>query len=284
MKRAVSKFLIYLTTAFLIVLNISASASADELMVFSGAAFKKPLDELIQGYDKARVSANYGGVKTMITQLELGRQGDIFVVPSPDIMEQAVQKGLVKRDSVKSFIYAVPVIVVRKGNPKNIQGIEDLLRPDVRFAMANPEVVYIGQLAAEIFDRSLSPGKVRALRERVLTYAEDISKLQGYLLMDQVDAVLGFDFLKGWNPDKIDIVKLKPNEVIRIGNGQIGVTTFSKDPRGAEKFIRFILSDSGREIFKKYGYLTSIEAAYTFLGAARPIGGVPVVSKKWISR
>jgi hypothetical protein len=58
MKRMGSKLLIYLVMLSFIILNISASTNAEELMVFSGAAFKKPLDDLIQGYDKARVSAN----------------------------------------------------------------------------------------------------------------------------------------------------------------------------------------------------------------------------------
>ncbi|MGQ9499892.1 MAG: molybdate ABC transporter substrate-binding protein [Dissulfurimicrobium sp.] len=278
------RIVIYLMVASFMTLNFLGMARADELMVFSGGVFKKPLDELIQYYEKAKVIANYGNVKTMIAQLELGRQGDIFVVPSTDIMEQAVQKGLVKKESVKSFVYAVPVILVQKGNPKHIKGIEDLLRPDVRFAMANPEVVYVGQIAAEIFDKSLTPEQANTLRGKVLTYAEDISKLQSYLIMNQVDAILGFDFLKGWNPDKVDIVKLKSNEVIRIGNGQIGVTAFSKDPRAAEEFIRFILSDKGQDVFKKYGYLTSIEGAYAFVGAKRPVGGIPVVGKEWIKR
>jgi len=284
MKRMGSKLLIYLVMLSFIILNISASAGAEELMVFSGAAFKKPLDDLIQGYDKARVSANYGAVTAMLTQLSLGRQGDVFVVPSPDIMEKAVQKGIVKKEGVRNFIYAVPVIVVKKGNPKDIHGIEDLLRPDVRFAMANPETVYVGQLAAEIFDKNLPSDKLNALRGNVQTYAEDISKLLSYLLMNQVDAVLGFDFLKGWAPDKVDIVKLRPNEVIRIGNGQIGITAFSKNPQGAERFIGFILSDKGQEVFKRYGYLTSLKEAYAFLGAERPVGGAPVVSQEWSKR
>ncbi|UKL13665.1 molybdate ABC transporter substrate-binding protein [Dissulfurimicrobium hydrothermale] len=284
MKRISSKILIYLVMLPFIILNVLSIACAEELMVFSGAAFKKPLDDLIQSYDKAKVSANYGGVTAILTQLSLGRQGDVFVVPSPDVMEQAVQNGLVKKESVRSFVYAVPVMVVKKGNPKGIHSIEDLLRPDVRFAMANPEMVYIGRLAAEIFDRNLPPDKVDALRKKVQTYVDDISKLLSYLLMDQVDAVLGFDFLKGWAPNRVDIVKLKPNEVIRIGNGQIGVTTSSKDPQGAEKFIGFVLSGKGQEVFKKYGYLTSLKETYAFLGAKKPVGGVPQVGQEWISR
>lgn len=282
MKRLQLKFVSFFISLFALQTLLPAKVYAEELIVFCGAAFKKPLDEVIQHYDKEKVIANYGSVSTLLSQLTLGKQGDVLFVPSPDIMEQAVKKGLVKKESINNFLYLVPVIVVKKGNPKKIQGLEDLLRPDVRFAMANPETVYIGALAAEIFEKNLSPDKLNILRKKTQTYAEDISKLLSYLLMDQVDAILGFDFLKGWAPDKVDIVKLKPNQVIRIGHAGIGVVTYSKKPEKAEKFINFILSDKGQEVFKKYGYITSIKEAYDFIGETKPVGGVPTFSKDWL--
>ncbi len=260
---------------------LSAEVCAEELIVFCGGAFKKPLDEIIQQYDKAKVSANYGAIYTLFSQLTLAKHGDVFFVPSPDIMELGVKKGLVKKESMKNFLYLVPVIVVIKGNPKKIHGLKDLLRPDVRFAMANPETVYIGALAAEIFEKNLSPDELNILRKKIQTYAEDISKLFSYLLMDQVDAVLGFDFLKGWAPDKVDVVKLKPHEVIRIGHGAMGILTFSKHPKEAERFINFILSDKGQNVFKKYGYITSLKEAYAVLGEVKPVGGASIFSKDW---
>ncbi len=281
MKRWKFKIISFIVSLFALLTLLSAEVYAEELIVFCGAAYKKLLDEIIQQYDKAKMSANYGAVHTLLSQLSLGKQGDVFFVPSPDIMELAVKKGLVKKESVKSFLYLVPVIVVKKNNPKKIYSIKDLLRPDVRFAMANPETVYIGALAAEIFEKNLSPDELNILRKKIQTYAEDISKLFSYLLMGQVDAILGFDFLKGWAPDKVDVVKLKPHEVIRIGHGAIGILTFSKHPKEAERFINFILSDKGQNVFKKYGYITSLKEAYAFLGEVKPVGGATIFSKDW---
>ena len=281
MKRWGLKIMSFIVSLFALLTFLSAEVYAEELIVFCGAAFKKPLDEVIERYDKSKVRANYGAFHTLLSQLSLGKQGDVFFVPSPDIMELAVKKGLVKKESVKNFLYLVPVIVVKKGNPKKIHGLKDLLRPDVRFAMANPETVYIGSLAAEIFEKNLSPDELNILRKKIQTYAEDISKLFSYLLMDQVDAILGFNFLKGWAPDKVDVVKLKPHEVIRIGHGAIGIITFSKNPKEAERFINFMLSDKAQEVFKKYGYITSLKEAYAFLGEVKPVGGAPTFSKDW---
>jgi ABC-type molybdate transport system substrate-binding protein len=118
MKRRGVKIVSFLVSLFGLLTLLSAEVCAEELIVFCGGAFKKPLDEIIQQYDKAKVSANYGAFYTLLSQLSLGKHGDVFFVPSPDIMELGVKKGLVKKESVKNFLYLVPVIVVKKGNPK----------------------------------------------------------------------------------------------------------------------------------------------------------------------
>lgn len=269
------------------ILILCGNAFADELLLFCGAAFKKPIDEAISLYEKrsgTKIHASYGGVKTVMSQAMLIKQGDVLVVPSPDIMDTAVEKGVVHKGSIRGFSYAVPSIIVHKGNPKNIKRLNDLLRHDVRFAMANPENVYIGMLAAEIFERNLSRSEMDILKKKVLTYAEDISKLTTYLIMNQVDAVLGFDFLKGWNPDKTDMVKLKKEEIIRIGAGQAGVMTYSRDTEKAKKFIEFLLSVDGQNIFRKYGYIATEEDAFSFVGKKVEIGGKPEFAEEWIKK
>lgn len=278
---------------FLKVLAVSAALclscvpvfAGDDLMVFSGAAFKKPMDELIAAYKKktgTEVLASYGAVKTVMSQVSLTKQGDVFVVPSPDIMDNAARKGIVHEDSVRSFSYAVPAIIVQRGNPKNIRGLKDLLRDDVRFVMANPETVYIGMLSAEILDRSLSQGERAILRKKVITYADDISKLATYLVMNQADVVLGFDFLKSWNPDKSDIVKLRKEEILRIGAGQAGMIAYTGDREKAKGFIDFLLSDAARDVFRKYGYHAAEKEAFAFAGGKVAVGGAPSVGREWL--
>lgn len=280
----------FLIPVVMLVWNVAVYAGtswAEELFVFCGAAFKKPMDEIINLYEKRtgiKVYATYGGVRIVLSQALLTKQGDVFVVPSPHVMDIAVKKGLVLKKSIRHFSYMVPVIVVPKGNPQHIKGLKDLLRPEVRFAMGNPESVYIGMLAAEIFDRNLSPAEVEILRKKVLTYAENISRLFTYLIMNQVDAILGFDFLKGWNPHRVDVVKLKKEEIIRIGAGEAGLMTTAKNPKEGEKFIKFLSSKEGQRIFKKYGYLATEKEAFAFVGKRVTVGGEPEFSRRWLKR
>ncbi len=276
-----------LFTLFGALLFTGMSFAEEKLLIFSGAAFKKPIDDIASLFEKKtgiKVYVTYGSVETVMSQLILAKKGDVLIVPSPDIMDRAVKTKLVKKESIKEFSYQVPTILVQKGNPKNITGLKDLLRDDVKFAMANPESVYIGMLAAEIFDKNLSEAEREVLRKKIVTYAEDISKLTTYLIMNQVDAIVGFDFLHGWNPDKTDIVKFKSNEIIRIGAGQAGVITYTTNEEKARKFIEFMLSDDGQSVFKKYGYLSSEKDAFGFAGKKVVIGGSPSVSKEWLKK
>lgn len=263
----------------------TASFAEDKIMVFSGGAFKKPLDEIISIYEKktgTKLYVTYGAVKTIMSQVMLAKKGDVFVVPSPDIMEKMVQKDVIKKDSIKNFSYQVPVILVHKGNPKKIKGLKDLLRDDVKVAIANPETVYVGMLTAEIFDKHLTASEQKVLKKKIVTYADDIAKLLSYLVMNQVDAIVGFDFLLGWHPDKIDLVKFSSNEIVRIGIGQVGIMSYSSDSVKAKRFIDFMLSSEGLKVFTKYGYLITEKDAFNYIGKKVSVGGTPKVSKEWL--
>jgi len=72
----------------------------------------------------------------ILGNLTLSRQPNVFISP-PGIMNKLVNDGYVA--SHQSFMQSRGnVLLVRKDNPKNIQGIADLLRDDVRMFISNP--------------------------------------------------------------------------------------------------------------------------------------------------
>ncbi len=145
----------------------------EPLMVFCGAAFKQPMEEAAKAFTektKIKVTVTYGGVGTLLSQIILTKQGDLFVVPSEYIMQQAKAKGIILQGSIESLAYVAPAINVRKGNPKNVKGLEDLARPSLKVAIANPELVFTGMLGVEIIRRSLSADQITQLKKNIVTY------------------------------------------------------------------------------------------------------------------
>jgi len=282
MRRTGIIFLV-LTSLFMFTAVHEADA-ADPLMVFCGAAFKKPVEDIINIYQQktgTTINVVYAGVGTLLTQIVLSRQGDVFVVPSPDIMDRAKRRNSVEGSSIRNIAYVAPCINTQKGNPMNIRGLKDLTRPGLRIAVGNPQIVYVGALAVEIVEKNLSPDEKAAFRKNVVTYAEDFNKLSTMLVLKQVDAVIGMHFMEGWYPDKVATVRFKPAEVLRIGSAQAAVITYSTKKTEAGRFIDFLASTDAQAIFRKYNYFASTGEAFSWVGGTKPIGGEFAVEKDW---
>ncbi len=263
------------------------SVAEEQLMVFCGAAFKRPVDEVIGIFEKrtgSKVGAVYGGVGTLLAQMEFTKKGDVFISPSEDMMEKAARKGIVTGNSLRDIVYFVPCINVQKGNPKNIKGLQDLTREGIRVAIGNPEFVYVGMLATEIVDKNLTTPEKAVFKKNVVTHAEDFNKLAMFVALKQVDAVIGFHFLDGWYPEKIETIKLNAREVRRIGSGQAAIISFSQSKVSAQRFLDFLNSKEAKMVFNKYHYFSTPEEAFKWIGEKKPIGGEYSVPADWMRR
>lgn len=282
-----SKFFIIGFIVF-IILMLSVNVNAKEkLMVFCGAAFKQPVEEIIKTFSaktKIEVDVIYGGVGSILSQIMLSKRGDLFIAPSSYVMNQAKSKGLLVPDSIESFGYVVPTINVQKDNPRGILSLKDLARPAVRVAIANPEIVFVGMLAVELVDKALVPEERIGFKKNVVTTPEDFNKLATLLIFKKVDAIIGFHYLGYLYPDKIDTIKLQPYQVQRIGAGQVGILSFSKIPALAEKFKSYIVSGESKQVFAKYHYFATTQDAFAWIGAQKPVGGEYPVSGNWLQK
>ena len=75
---------------------------------------------------------------------------------------------------------------------------------------------------------------------------------------------------------------MTPKEIVRIAYVPAGVSTFSKYPKEAKEFIEFLAGEKGQEIFSKWGYLPTEEAAKKFAPKAE-IGGEYKLPPDYIS-
>jgi molybdate transport system substrate-binding protein len=258
--------------ALLITAGGCAGEPAKTVSAFVGSASKPPMEEAAQAFEREtgiKVYANYGGSGAMLSQIELSRSGDIYIPGSPDFMAKAEHKGIIDPASVKIIAYLVPVIAVQKGNPLNIRSLADLARPGLKIGIANPEAVCVGLYAVEL----LSYNNLLAdVGKNIIVNAESCDKTATLLSLKSVDAVIGWDVFHQWDPENIDSVYLAPEQLPRLAYIPAAVSSFAADKSGAEKFIDFLVSAKGQEIFQKWGYITSESEAKKFAPAA-VIGG-----------
>lgn len=107
---------------------------------------EKPEIELV-------VQQSHGGSSKQALQVANGLQADVVTMNQSSDIELLQQKGLVSADWVGAFqnnsvpFTSTTVFLVRKGNPKNIQGWDDLAKEGVSLVIANPKVTGNGRYA-----------------------------------------------------------------------------------------------------------------------------------------
>ncbi len=172
---------------------------------------------------------------------------------SPDWKAETGNDGIVA-DSVV-------VLVVRKGNPKNIQGWEDLIKPGVGIVTPNPASsggARWNTLAA--YGHILATGGSEADAQKYLTeYFKHAVALPG----SARDALTSFtggngDVLVSYENEAIlarqngeDVEYVVPDQTLLI---ETPVATTVDAPKQATDFVRFLFSEEAQSEFLKSGY------------------------------
>jgi len=242
------------------------------ITVFAGAASKPALDEAAQAFEietGIKVYCTYGGSGTVLSQMKLSSTGDLYMPGSPDYIPKAERENVIDPGTSKIIAYLIPVIAVQHGNPKNIQSLADLARPGITVGIGNPDAVCLGLYAVEILDYN---NLLTDVSKNTITQAESCEKTASLLSLKAVDAVIGWHVFHDWNPDRIDVVYIKPSQLPRIAYIPVAVSRFSHDIDSSRKFMDFLVSEKAQRIFSKWGYISTESDARKFAPDAA-IGG-----------
>ena len=265
-----------LLAGLLILIPISGCSGGENknITAFCGSASKPAMEEAAQAFEEEtgiKVYLNFSGSGNMLSQLKIAREGDLYIPGSPDYMLMAERDGVVYADSVTIIAYLVPAILVQEGNPKNIQSLSDLAQSGIEVCIGDPKTVCVGLYAIEILESNGLIDDVREART-IVTHAVSCSMTASLITLKSVDAILGWRVFSYWNPDTIDVVFLEPDQIPRLAYVPGAISTFTKDRESAQKFLDFLTSPEGQEIFSKWGYITTEDEARQFAPNAE-IGG-----------
>ena len=272
-KRSIAK----LTGPLLVLILITSlgiygatSSTPKQITVFAGSAIKPALTEIAELFEEEtgiEVIMNFGGSGTVLSQMIISKEGDIYLPGSHDYMIRALEKGVVDPNTIEVVAYLVPAIIVQEGNPKNITSLKDLARPGIRVGIAEPASVCVGEYAVEILENA---GLFEEVSKNIVVHAESCSKTAALVVIGQVDAVIGWRVFERWNPDRTDVVYMDPRDIQKIAAIPAALSKSSKETDAARQFLEFLKSEEAQEVLKKYGYITTLEEALSYAPYAVP--------------
>ena len=247
---------------------------------------------------------SYGSSGEQSRAVESGLPADVVAFSLAPDVDRLVQAGLVADDWADDELdgmvtESVVVLAVRKGNPKDIRGWDDLVRDDVEVITPNPftsggarwnvmaaygaqlergtneaeAIAYLRQLFANVSVQD------KSARESLQTF---VGGKGDVLIAYENEAILAQQ-----NGEDLDYVV--PDETILIEN-PVAVTTDAPDV--AQEFVDYVRGAEAQRVFAEAGYRPvrdEVLAAYSFLAPAKLFtiadhGGWPDVTEKFFDR
>ena len=226
------------------------------MLLFCGAGIRPAAAEIAEEFARRHgvtVECDYAGSEVLLGRIKLSGRGDLYMPGDVHYIDQADRQGLIAARG--RACYFVPVILVRKGNPKQIHTLSDLTRPGIKVGLGDPQACAIGRKCSKIFAKNnISEADIeRNVPFRSLT----VNELGNHIKLGMLDAVIVWDAVAAYFADDAEVVPI-PTERNVISTVVVGVLKSSKHPELCGKFIEFVGSDAGQEIFAKHHFSTEL--------------------------
>jgi len=223
-----------------------SSGSANEIKVFAAASLTAAFTELGQQYTSAnggtKVTFNFAGSQALATQIQQAAPADVFA--SADIPNMDKVKDLV--GTPQNFASNLLAIVVEKGNPKGVKGLDDLASPDLKVVLAAPEVP-AGKYAAEILGKagvSVTP----------VSQEDNVKAVVTKVSLGEADAGIVYVTDVTAGGDKVEGVDIPEDQNV-TATYPIATVKASRSQDKAQAFMDLVLSDQGQQVLEQYGFL-----------------------------
>jgi molybdate transport system substrate-binding protein len=120
----------------------TSDALTRSLTVFAAAslteAFNDAKTKLQAAHSGLSITYSFAGSQALVTQIKNGAPADVIATADTATMQTLVTAGLV--DTPTTFARNKLEIVVAPGNPKNVTGLADLGRTDLKVILEDPSV------------------------------------------------------------------------------------------------------------------------------------------------
>lgn len=227
------------------------------LLLYCAANMKNAVTQVAREYEKEfgrRVELQFGGSGTLLSNIRLTQVGDLFIAADESYTDIAKKENLI--DETIPLAVQKPVIAVKKGNPKNIRGLSDVVRDDVAMGLANPEAASIGAVTKQMLSKSEDWDRVSAAARTRGVFKPTVNDIAGDVKIGTIDAAIVWDATVRQPEfrDALDAVEIDNADAFKV-RVTVSVLRNSTHPVQALHFARYLnAKDRGAPVFTKLGF------------------------------
>ena len=268
-----AKKLLSLLLALAMVFALAACSSNDEpeareeVVVFAAASMTETLNQIKETYEKdhnVTLTFNFDSSGTLKTQIQEGADCDLFISAGQKQMNQlditadkeVNTEGLdfVASDSRVNLLENKVVLVVPEGNPKGIEGFDDLAAKladgSVLMAMGNSDVP-VGQYTQKILSY-YKLDETALASAGTITYGSNVKEVTTQVAEGSVDC--GIVYCTDAFSAGLTVVDSATKDMCGQVIYPAAVMKNAKHADAAKAFLEYLQSDAAMKVFENVGF------------------------------
>jgi molybdate transport system substrate-binding protein len=239
-------------------------SESNTLMVFAAGSLTQPFTELGALFETqhpgTKVNFNFQNANTLAQQIGQSAPADVFASAAEKYMTTVVDTtGRVNKDDVVIFARNKLAIIYPKNNPANIQTLQDLARPGIKLLMGakeGPQGIYVENFLTKASqDPAFRPNYKDDVYKNVVSYESTVNGVVTKVSLGEADAgIVFFSDSQGNVVEKVSILEI-PDTLNIEARYPIAPIKDSQNLEMAKSFVDFVMSLTGQEVLRKYGFL-----------------------------
>ena len=229
----------------------SASASGGtgkatgKVTVLAAASLQKAFEEIEKTVEKDNpgldVTFDFQGSQDLVASLAGGNSADVLATANNSTMKTAADQKLV--GSQTEFATNVLTLIVPKGNPKKITGLDSSL-DGANLVICAPEVP-CGEATKKL-------AEAQGITLKPVSEEQKVTDVRGKVESGEADAGIVYTTDAAAAKDKADKIDIPDGGV--VNHYPIAQTASPENAAGAKVFIDAVTGKTGQDILAKYGF------------------------------
>ena len=222
-----------------------AGKATGKVTVLAAASLQKAFEEIEKTVEKDNpgldVTFDFQGSQDLVASLAGGDSADVLATANNSTMKTAADQKLV--GSQTEFATNVLTLIVPKGNPKRITGLDSSL-DGANLVICAPEVP-CGEATKKL-------AEAQGITLNPVSEEQKVTDVRGKVESGEADAGIVYTTDAAAAKDKADKIDIPDGGV--VNHYPIAQTAEPENPAGAKAFIDAVTGKVGQEILAKHGF------------------------------
>ena len=222
-----------------------AGKATGKVTVLAAASLQKAFEEIEKTVEKDNpgldVTFDFQGSQDLVASLAGGDSADVLATANNSTMKTAADQKLV--GSQTEFATNVLTLIVPKGNPKRITGLDSSL-DGANLVICAPEVP-CGEATKKL-------AEAQGITLKPVSEEQKVTDVRGKVESGEADAGIVYTTDAAAAKDKADKIDIPDGGV--VNHYPIAQTAEPENPAGAQVFIDAVTGKAGQEILAKHGF------------------------------